>query len=33
LRAYLGSDHRVYRHNSLLKGKLFHRIGEEIEEE
>lgn len=33
LRSYLGSDHRVYRHNSLLKGKLFHKIGEEIEKE
>ena len=32
LRAYLGSDHRLYRHNSLLKGKSFNRIGEEFEE-
>ena len=32
LRAYLGSEHRIYRHNSLLKGKSFHKIGEEFEE-
>ncbi len=33
LRAYLGSDHRIYRHNTLLAGKKFNRIGEDIEEE
>ena len=33
LRDYLGSDHRIYRHNTLLTGKTFNRIGEDIEEE
>ena len=33
LRTYLGSDHRIYRHNTLLTGKKFNRIGEDIEEE
>lgn len=33
LRNYLGSDHRIYRHNTLLTGKKFNRIGEDIEEE
>ena len=33
LRDYLGSDHRIYRHNTLLTGKKFNRIGEDIEEE
>jgi len=29
LRAYLGSDHRIYRQNTLLEGRTFNRIGEE----
>tara|TARA_R110000744_G_scaffold32467_3_gene75965 strand:+ start:958 stop:1659 length:702 start_codon:yes stop_codon:yes gene_type:complete len=33
LRDYLGSEHRLYRHNTLLTGKTFNRIGEDIEEE
>ena len=33
LREYLGSDHKILRHNSLLKGKNYNRIGEDIEEE
>ena len=33
LRIYLGSDHRLYRQNTLLTGKKFNRIGEDIEEE
>ena len=34
LRTYLGSDHKLIRHNSLLKGKSYNRIGEEeIEKE
>jgi hypothetical protein len=33
LRNYLGSDHKIYRHNTLLTGKKFNRIGEDIEEE
>ena len=33
LREYLGSDHKLLRHNSLLTSKKFNRIGEDIEEE
>jgi len=33
LRDYLGSGHRLERHNDLLAGKKFNRIGEDIEKE
>ena len=33
LRSYLGSGHRIYRQDSLLEGKEFNKIGEDIEEE